>query len=618
MTLEERLWKTFNKALGLYQLIDEDDKILVGLSGGKDSLCLLEFLARRSKVHVPHFTVHALHVRMENIQYETDTTYLQSFCDNLGVPLHIVTTSFNSQPSTLHSTQKRKPACFLCSWQRRKQLFNLAQELGCNKIALGHHQDDIIHTALMNLTFQGQFSTMPACLEMEKMPLTIIRPLCLCEEADIKEYAEQQHYEKQLKQCPYEHDTQRTMVQELFDRMQQMNKEARYSIWNALEKSQKLIQRASLLLLLLLVSVAVPAQRKKQVRQKIEQPSAYSERLQRMTMSTQHIMFIDSVVLRKEEFLKAYHLSSETGRIAPYSTFFPQKESQTMTYMNALNNRCLYAENDSCIYSQELLQQQWSVPDTLAGINTDRQLRHICYPFIMPDGMTLYFAAEGEESIGGYDLFMTTYDAAEGHFLKPENIGMPFNSTANDYLYVIDEYNHLGFFASDRNQPDSMVCVYTFIPAEKYQPYDATKYTPEQIMAFAQIADIKMTQDDQQQYNAAQKRLRQAKKQPAQKSYEFSFVVNDQLTYHYLKDFKADGNQKRYQQLIQSQQRYDKIVQALDKARMYFPKATANERQALSREILDNEKLQYELHLSIRQQEKNIRNAEIIYLTRNK
>lgn len=86
MTLEERLWKTFNKALGQYQLIDEGDKILVGLSGGKDSLCLLEFLARRSHVHVPHFTVEALHVRMENIRYETDTTYLQSFCDRLGVP----------------------------------------------------------------------------------------------------------------------------------------------------------------------------------------------------------------------------------------------------------------------------------------------------------------------------------------------------------------------------------------------------------------------------------------------------------------------------------------------------------------------------------------------------
>ena len=245
MTLEEKLWKTFNKALGQYQLIDEDDKILVGLSGGKDSLCLLEFLARRSKVHVPHFTVEALHVRMENIYYETDTNYLQSFCDRLGVPLRIVTTSFNADvsPLTSHpSPLKVKPACFLCSWQRRKQLFNIAQELGCTKIALGHHQDDLLHTALMNLTFQGQFSTMPAKLKMKKMPLTIIRPLCLCQEADIRQYAEQQHYEKQLKLCPYEKNTNRTTAEVLFQQMQQMNKEARYSLWHALESADKLLE----------------------------------------------------------------------------------------------------------------------------------------------------------------------------------------------------------------------------------------------------------------------------------------------------------------------------------------------------------------------------------------
>jgi tRNA(Ile)-lysidine synthase TilS/MesJ len=242
MTLNERLWKTFNKALGQFQLIDEDDKILVGLSGGKDSLCLLEFLARRSKVHVPHFTVEALHVRMDNIHYETDTTYLQSFCNTLGVPLHVITTSFPSNLSSLTSHFKEKPACFLCSWQRRKQLFNLAQELGCTKIALGHHQDDIIHTALMNLTFQGHFSTMPVKLRMRKMPLTIIRPLCLCQEADIRAYAELQGYEKQLKQCPYEHDTNRTTAAELFTRMQQLNPEARYCIWRALEADKKLVE----------------------------------------------------------------------------------------------------------------------------------------------------------------------------------------------------------------------------------------------------------------------------------------------------------------------------------------------------------------------------------------
>jgi tRNA(Ile)-lysidine synthase TilS/MesJ len=238
----ERIWKTFNKALGQYQLIDEDDHILVGLSGGKDSLLLTELLARRSKIHVPHFRVSALHVRMENIRYETDTTYLQSFCDHNGVPLHIITTSFNSSLFTLHSSLKSKPACFLCSWQRRKQLFNLAQELGCTKIALGHHQDDIIHTALMNLTFQGHLSTMPVKLRMRKMPLTIIRPLALCREDDIRQYASENHYEKQLKQCPYEHETNRTAIAGLFRQMQELNPEARQSIWNALETDNKLVE----------------------------------------------------------------------------------------------------------------------------------------------------------------------------------------------------------------------------------------------------------------------------------------------------------------------------------------------------------------------------------------
>lgn len=235
MTLEERLWKTFNKALGQYQLIDEGDRILVGLSGGKDSLCLLEFLARRSRVHVPRFTVEALHVRMENVRYETDTSYLQSFCARLGIPLHLVTTSFNSQ-------LKQKPPCFLCSWQRRKQLFNLAQQLGCTKIALGHHQDDLIHTALMNLTFHGHFSTMPAKLKMRKMPLTIIRPLCLCREDDIRAFAEQQRYEKQLKQCPYERTTHRTTAAQLFAQMEQLSPEARYNIFHALEAEGKLTE----------------------------------------------------------------------------------------------------------------------------------------------------------------------------------------------------------------------------------------------------------------------------------------------------------------------------------------------------------------------------------------
>ncbi len=173
---------------------------------------------------------------MGNIQYESDTSYLQQLADSLGVRLHIVNTSFDDTIKT------SKPVCFLCSWHRRKQIFNLAQELGCNKIALGHHMDDIIHTSMMNTFFQGTFSTMPVKLSMRKMPLTIIRPLCLVSEADIKKYAETKAYQKQIKLCPHEKESNRTFMQKIFARIETENAEARYSIWNALESAGKLIE----------------------------------------------------------------------------------------------------------------------------------------------------------------------------------------------------------------------------------------------------------------------------------------------------------------------------------------------------------------------------------------
>ena len=243
--LEKRLNERFVKAMATYHLIEDDDHILVGLSGGKDSLLLLELLAKRTKIDHPRFSVEALHVRMENIHYATDTSYLQQFCDDLGVKLHVRTTRFEMGEETIKNARdarRQKQPCFLCSWMRRKELFNLAQELGCNKIALGHHQDDLIHTALMNLTFQGRFDTMPARLKMKKMPLEIIRPLCMIEEQDIKAYTELQGYQKQQKLCPYETDSHRTDIKRLYNDIEQLNPEARYSIWRALNTDNKLIE----------------------------------------------------------------------------------------------------------------------------------------------------------------------------------------------------------------------------------------------------------------------------------------------------------------------------------------------------------------------------------------
>lgn len=231
--LIRRITRHANKGMVTYKLIEDGDKILVGLSGGKDSLALLELLALRSRILKPRFSVVAAHVSMRNIPYKSDLDYLEAYAHSFDVPFLHRETSFDP------TTDKRKSPCFLCSWNRRKTLFDLAKEQGCNKIALGHHQDDILETLLMNITFQGAFGTMPPKLVMNKFDMTIIRPLCLVHEADLVQMAEVRGYRKQDKNCPYEHSSNRTDIKHVFKTLESLNPEARYSLWNSMSNIQK-------------------------------------------------------------------------------------------------------------------------------------------------------------------------------------------------------------------------------------------------------------------------------------------------------------------------------------------------------------------------------------------
>ncbi len=226
---QSRLTRRFHKACADYGLIADGDYILIGLSGGKDSLALTELLGRRARIHVPSFKVCALHVRVKERDYHTDLSYLQSFCAEAGVPLIIRDASIGEE----RKSDEANP-CFLCSWYRRKMLFRVAQELGCNKIAFGHHRDDIIETLLMNLIYQGAFATMPPLLQMDKMPLQIIRPLCLIDEAELAKYAMLRGYERQTKLCPFEHVSSREQARKLLAQIKAMNPEANDSIYAAL------------------------------------------------------------------------------------------------------------------------------------------------------------------------------------------------------------------------------------------------------------------------------------------------------------------------------------------------------------------------------------------------
>ena len=170
-TEDERLFRKIEdkikRAIFDYGLINDGDRILVGLSGGKDSLALVDLLGRRSKIYCPRFEVVVAHIVMTNIPYCSDREYLRSCAEEHDLPFIVHETSFDP------STDTRKSPCFLCSWTRRKALFEIAKAHKCNKIALGHHQDDILETLLMNLTHQGAFGTMPPRLRMESHPVWV-------------------------------------------------------------------------------------------------------------------------------------------------------------------------------------------------------------------------------------------------------------------------------------------------------------------------------------------------------------------------------------------------------------------------------------------------------------
>ncbi len=225
-----RLNKLFHAACADYGLLQDGDKVLIGLSGGKDSLLLTELLGAQAKIYVPRIDVLAVHVRVRGRDYHSDLTYLEDFCRQYDVPFLVRDTEIQGE--------EKKDACFLCSWYRRKMLLDTAQELGCNKIALGHHRDDVLQTLLMNLIYEGRCSSIPPILPLDKMPLSWIRPLWNIDEQDILNYAALCNYRKQEHVCPFEKVTSRAEVAALLKQLEGMNENVRSSLIHSITSRQ--------------------------------------------------------------------------------------------------------------------------------------------------------------------------------------------------------------------------------------------------------------------------------------------------------------------------------------------------------------------------------------------
>lgn len=376
---------------------------------------------------------------------------------------------------------------------------------------------------------------------------------------------------------------------------------------------------------LMLLTLSATAQKRRAAKPKLTPEQIERQaKLERMTENTQRIVFIDSMVIPKKQFLSAYLLSPEVGQVARHQDIFhTQQQPDAFVHVNDLGTRCYLslAPTDTTmqLYMSDYLDEHWSRPQLLKGINDDNQFQRVNYPFMMGDGQTFYFAAEGGDGLGGYDIYVTRYDAEEGQFLHPVNIGMPFNSEANDYLYIIDEYSNLGWFATDRNQPADTVCVYLFLPPVTRQTYSASGLTLEEIAPYARIDRIEDTWTDEAPRQEAMERLHHVVERKQQKPVvrEFTFVVNDDITYTRLADFRAPGSNRLFQELQRLRQQFQQQQQALDKARDHYAQAGPDERDKLRSEILASELAQQQLLRQIHETEKTIRNNEILFLTKN-
>lgn len=241
-----KLQRLFRKACGDYGLLADADRVLIALSGGKDSMVLARLLGEQARRHVPRIEVAAVHVVMDNIPYVADHDYLRQFCEEAGVPLSIIHTRFDAsappegegavahrQGAGAYRRRQQSP-CFLCAWYRRKALFEYAAQQGYNKVALGHHQDDFLVTLLMNLTYEGRFETMQPMLPMRHYPIALIRPLCLAPEALIKEAAAAMSVQPLPRCCPHDTASRRDDLTQIFHQLEALNPEARYSMWRAI------------------------------------------------------------------------------------------------------------------------------------------------------------------------------------------------------------------------------------------------------------------------------------------------------------------------------------------------------------------------------------------------
>lgn len=323
------------------------------------------------------------------------------------------------------------------------------------------------------------------------------------------------------------------------------------------------------------------------LRSRLERMKNYMERVEKVAV-------IDRLTATRDDFLPLYNMALSAGHFTDTSDLSDIPEilkPYDPVYVSESGDRVLFAarcDTDetglSRIYERTALSDgRFSDPVAL-DIEIDGNA--VC-PFLMPDGTTLYFASDGAESLGGYDIFISTRDSQTGEFMQPSNLGLPYNSPADDFLIAFDEENSAGRWASTRFSTGNDVDVFVFIPSELRSNYDGTE---ENIVEMARLDNIRDTWGDVD-YTALATQLREADYTPGDIVPDFIFPVDSSTVYTSLKDFKNEDARQAMEEYLEASAAYDKASEALKALRRQYAGARSRaQRDELTDRILRDEK----------------------------
>lgn len=205
----QKLLSYLRQCIKKYNMIQENDYIAVGLSGGKDSYVLLKGLAELKKFYPEKYNLCAIYVNLGIQDQSSAINAMKQYCQSLEIPFHVVHTEIYS---IVFEERKEKNPCALCAKMRKGALNDKALELGCNKIAYAHHKDDFIETSMMSLLYEGHYYCFPPVTKLDKTGLTLIRPMFYINEREISGYAYKNNIPIIKNPCPADGKTKRETV----------------------------------------------------------------------------------------------------------------------------------------------------------------------------------------------------------------------------------------------------------------------------------------------------------------------------------------------------------------------------------------------------------------------